>query len=251
MILREQLVASMKKLNRIMKADNAEGHQWRYYNSKRSEPTFQATRAAGKYYTNCMGGVSFACKDAGIPASALQWYGGQNKIVWLGDRDKSKANAKKVFDIFRIRDRTVRTCIRKGILQPGDIITYKNMTHTNALYSTEKSFDSGHAYCTGSGEGAKYNKWIGSVAHGGSKVAYIFRLKGDYTYRVQVGAYTSISNAQRRMAEVAQASGLGCFMEQTDCIRVYCGSFSIFTNAVDRLDDLQNHGITDAHITAK
>ena len=72
MITIQGLIAQMKRMNRVVKQDNAAGHQWRYYNSKRSEPTFARTRAAGKFFTNCMGGISFACKAAGIPVSALQ-----------------------------------------------------------------------------------------------------------------------------------------------------------------------------------
>jgi len=243
---RASLVAAMKRLNRIMKQDNSRGNQWRYYNSKRSKPTFEETRKAGLYITNCMGGISFACKEAGIPASALQWYGGKDRIVWLND--DAKADAKKHFYFFRIK-RSVRECVKKGILQPGDIVTYMSMAHTNAYYGNGKSYDAGHAYCDGSGEGAPYYKWIGPTPYKGYKVAYIVRVKGDYTYRVQVGAYSNSTNADRRVAEIAQKSGLDCFVEQTDMFRVYCGAFEHFQNAIDRLDDLCNSGIDDALIT--
>jgi len=51
------------------------------------------------------------------------------------------------------------------------------MCHTNAYLGGNKSYDSGHAYCSGSGEGAVYNKWVGSLAHPNAKVGYILRLK--------------------------------------------------------------------------
>ena len=244
----DDLLAAMKRLNRIVKADNADGHQWRYYNGKRSEPTFKKTRAAGKYITNCMGGVSFACKEAGIPASALQWYGGMGKIVWLSD--KAKADCKKYFDIITLK-KTVRTGVKKGMIQPGDILTYTNMTHTNAYYGDSLSYDTGHAYCVGNGEGAPYKKWIGSLAHSNKKVAYILRLKGSYIYRVQVGAFNAKANADKRVAEVAQKSGFGCFIEQMDMMRVYCGSFENPRNAIDRVDDLEKAGISGAFIIMK
>ena len=245
MVTIQGLLAQMKRMNRVVKQDNAAGHQWRYYNGKRSEPTFARTRAAGKYYTNCMGGISFACKAAGIPAAALQWYGGKNKIVWLNDH--AKADAKKVFDIIPLH-KAVKKSVRKGLIQPGDILTYESMSHTNAYYGDSLSFDTGHAYCTGSGEGAPYKKWIGTLAHSGRVVSYIFRIKGNYTYRVQVGAYSAKVNADKRMAEVAQKSGFSCFEEQTDTIRVYCGSFQNFRNAIDRVDDLEKMGVTQAFI---
>ena len=245
MVTREDLIKSMKKLNKAVRQDIADGLPWRYYNSKKSDPTFARTRATGKRCTNCMGGVAFACKDAGIPSSALQWYGGKDKIVWLNDH--AKADAKKVFELIKLK-KTVKRGVRKGMIQPGDILTYVSLTHTNAYYGDSLSYDTGHAYCTGSGEGAPYKKWIGSLAHGGRVVNYIFRVRGDYTYRVQVGAYSSKANADKRVAEVAQASGFGCFVEQTDMYRVYCGSFQNARNAIDRVDDLARAGISEGYI---
>lgn len=244
----DDLIAAMKRLNRVMKADNEAGHQWKYYNNKRSESTFKSTRAAGKYYTNCMGGVSFACKEAGIPASALQWYGSMGKIVWLSD--KAKADCKKYFDIITLK-KSVKKGVKKGMIQPGDILTYTTMAHTNAYYGDSLSFDTGHAYCTGSGEGAPFKKWIGTLSHSAKQVAYILRLKGNNFYRVQVGAFSSVDNANKRAALIKQKTGFDCFKEQTDMIRVYCGSFENPRNAIDRVDDLEKAGVTEAFIITR
>ena len=245
MITIQGLIAQMKRMNKVVKQDNAAGHQWRYYNGKRSEPTFAKTRAAGKFFTNCMGGISFACKAAGIPVSALQWYGGKNKIVWLNDH--AKADAKKVFDIIPLH-KAVKKSVRKGLIQPGDILTYESMSHTNAYYGDSLSYDTGHAFCTGSGEGAPFKKWIGSLAHSNRVVSYIFRIKGDYTYRVRVGEYKTKEEADRRVAVVFQKSGFPCFIEPTDKYRVFCGSFKVFRNVIDRADDLERAGVTQWHV---
>ena len=248
MITAADLIASAKKLNRVMRADNKAGNQWRYYNTKRSASTFKATRAAKKFYTNCMGGVSFVAKNAGISGDALDFYGGKGNIVWLGDG--AKARTKKVFDILAV-NRPVKQAVKKGIIQPGDILTYKNIIHTNMFIGNNKSFDSGHAYCDGNGEGAPFLKWIGSLAHPESVCKYVLRLKGPNVYRVQVGAYDSLDNAGRRAVEVARISGLKCFMEHTDMIRVYCGSFEQAQNAIERIHDLENANIKDAFIVVK
>ena len=242
------LIESAKRLNRIMKADNKAGHQWRYYNTKRSGPTFKKTRAEGKYYTNCMGGVSFVCKDAGIPGSALDWYGDKGKIRWLNAN--AKKNAEKYFDILTV-NMMVSEAVRRGIIQPGDILTYKLMTHTNMYIGDRKSFDAGHAYCTGSGEGAPYTKWIGSLAYSGKKCSYVFRLKSSNVYRVQVGAYNDKANADGRCVEVVHKSGFVCFTEQTDMYRVFCGSFERPQNAIDRVNDLIACGIKECFIVIK
>ena len=248
MISPKKILAAMKRMDTIVRQDIIDRLFWYYFNTKRSEPTFDKTRAAGKRWTNCMGGIIFACKLAGIPASALQWYGAKDKIQWLNDT--AKADAKKHFDIFRIK-RTVKECVEKGILIPADIITYMDMMHTNAYYGNGKSFDTGHAYCNGSGEGAKYSKWIGSLAHPNRKIAYIFRLKGNNVYRVQVGSYSQKANADKRVLQVAQKSGFGCFIEQTDMYRVYCGSFEQFKMAINRLNDLNDSGVKQAYICVK
>lgn len=248
MICADDLIAAMKRLNRVVKADNAEGHQWRYYNGKRSESTFKKTRAAGKYITNCMGGVSFACKEAGVPGSALQWYGDKAKIHWLSDR--AKADCKKYFDIITLK-KTVKKGVKKGMIIPGDILTYVTMTHTNMYYGDSLSFDTGHAFCSGSGEGAPFKKWIGTLAHSNKQVQYILRLKGNNFYRVQVGAFSSADNANKRAALIKQKTGFDCFKEQTDMIRVYCGSFENPRNAIDRVDDLEKAGVTEAFIITR
>jgi len=248
MICADDLIASMKKLNRVMKADNQAGNQWRYYNTKRSESTFKATRAAKKFFTNCMGGVTFACKDAGIPGSALQWYGDKAKIHWLSDR--AKADCKKYFDIITLK-KTVKKGVKKGMIIPGDILTYVTMTHTNMYYGDSLSFDTGHAFCSGSGEGAPFKKWIGTLAHSNKQVQYILRLKGNNFYRVQVGAFSSVDNANKRAALIKQRTGFDCFKEQTDMIRVYCGSFENPRNAIDRVDDLEKAGVTEAFIITR
>ena len=40
---------------------------------------------------------------------------------------------------------------------------------------------------------AAFHKWIGSLAHGNAKVAYILRLKDRTHYRVQTGAFSTKS----------------------------------------------------------
>ena len=249
MVTAKQLIASAKSLTMIVLSDIEHALYWCYYNTKRSEPTFEATRKANKRWTNCMGGVSFACKAAGIPTSALQWYGGAAKIRWLNDH--AEKDAKKVFDIFKIKTRTVSECLKQGIIQPADIVTYMNLVHTNMYLGSDRWYDTGHAYCNGNGEGARYRTWIGDLKYGGRKVYALFRLKGDHVYRVQVGAFEKESGAKNRAAKVKKKSGFQCFVEKTDMYRVYCGSFEGFRNAIKRIDDLAEKGVSKAFIVQK
>ena len=266
----EKFIAKCKEFSNIVKQDKADGKPWKYYNnSHRSEPTFEATRKAGKRYTNCAGGVIFAMKSAGVPASALQWYGGNGRIVWLNSN--AQANCKKYFTIKAINGKkTVKQCVDDGTLKPGDVITYVGMTHTNAYLGNNKSFDSGHFYCTGSGEGAIFKKWVGSLAHSNKKVAYILRLKDQpkkkqnttsvaekvsdnpkpQVYRVRVGIYSIPANAQILQQRIKTKLNLDCFTEvvggQTF---VYCGSYSSKANAEARAKLLNQNGFDTAIIT--
>ena len=249
MLTPKKLIAAAKTLAGVVLSDIKQRLYWYYYNNKRSEPTFEETRRAGKRWTNCFGGVAFACKAIGIPGSALDWYGGAGKIVWLND--KAKKNAEKYFDFFKIKTKTVKDAVKKGIIQPGDIVTYMNIVHTNMYLGNDKWYDTGHAYCSGGGEGARYNSWTGVTKYAGRKVYAVVRLKGDYQYRVQVGAFEQESGAKNRASKVKQKTGFDCFIEQTDMYRVYCGSFSGFMNAVKRINDLEEKGVTKAFIVMK
>lgn len=229
-------VAAMKHLNTVMKQDNKNGNQWRYYNGKRSENTFEKTRKAGKYFTNCMGGVTLAAKYAGVPGSALDWYGDKGQIHWL-NKD-AKKNAEKYFDIIPVKTKTVQQCMKDGTLKPGDIVTFMTLTHTNAYYAENKSFDAGHAFCDGSGEGAAFKKWIGTTPYKNYKIAYIFRLKSNgVVYRVQIGAYSRQTNADKCVAECKAKTGFQAFYEKMadGQHHVFCGSFENKENANDRV----------------
>lgn len=246
--MRDEFLAALKSQNTLMKNDNKAGHQWRYTNKRKREKTFQAARKKDNRYTNCVDGVQWALKTVGVPSSALQWYGSRG-IVWC--TPDAEREARKYFDIIKVKTKTVKQCVDSGILQPGDVLTYTTLSHTNAYYSDGRSFDSGHAYCEEQGEDAKFIKWIGSTPYKGYKVAYILRLKEKVVYRVQVGAYTVKENAEKRCAEVKAASGYDCFIENTDMYRAYCGSFENKKNAEKRAEELREDGIENAFVTAK
>ena len=199
-----------------------------------------------------MGGVIFALKEAGIPGSALDWYGDKGKIVWLND--KAESNARKYFDIIAVKTKTVRQCMEDGTLRPGDIITYMTITHTNAYYSNNKSYDTGHAFCNGSGEGAEFTKWIGTTPYKDYKIAYIIRLKGACIdkvtqkllyFRVQIGAMNTEQSARLLGASCTEKTkpltkdgkGLQTFYEKMSDGKwhVFCGSFINEAGANERL----------------
>ena len=256
----KKFIAAMKSLNTKVKKDIKAALLWYYYNTKRSENTFEKTRKAGKRWTNCMGGLIFALKEAGVPAEALDWYGGKGKIVWLND--KAEANAKKYFDFIPIKTRTVKQCMEDGTLQHGDIKTYMDMVHTNAYYADNKSYDTGHAFCEGSGEGALFKKWIGTTPYKNHKLNFIVRLKDGGSapeaqkqlyYRVQINAFNSEANANKCKAQCKELTkpltkdgkGLDAFCEKMSDGKwhVFCGSFKDNNEAEKRKALLDKPGL--------
>lgn len=173
----QKFCAAMVRLNQWLEDDIKSGKDWRYYNDSkhRSEGTFWATRRAKKYYTNCAGGIYFALKEAGIPASACQWYGAKGFIQWLSKT--AEADLRKYADIIPVGNRTVKQIMEDGTLCPGDILTFVSINHTCAYLGNGLSYDSGHAYCVDKGEGARFIKWVGPLSNSNQKVGYIIRLR--------------------------------------------------------------------------
>jgi hypothetical protein len=191
MHLNEKFIEAMKYMNTQVIKDNGNGHQWKYCNdSSKKARDFETARKKGKFLINCVDGTAWAALIAGIPSKALSFYGGDGKIVLCGSN--AEKEAKKVFQIIKTGGKTVKQLYDNCELCDGDILLgYQGMCHTNAYYGGTKSFDSGHAYASGGGEGAKIKKLIGNLSHKNSRVNYILRIKDRAHYRVQGGAYST------------------------------------------------------------
>lgn len=173
--VKQMFIAKMIQFDNYVQDDNAAGKQWYYYNGKASKGSFWATRKANMRWTNCCGGVQLAAYAAGVPKKALCWYLQRGKIVWLNNH--AEADAKEYFDIIKVGNKTLNQCIKDGTVVPGDILGYMTLSHTNAYPMPGFTFDSGHLWCEGKGEGAKYTRWVGPLAYGNYKISYIFRIK--------------------------------------------------------------------------
>ena len=202
----ERFLAALKNMNAVMKDDVKAGRKWRYTNSSAKQAhTFDIARKKGLRNTNCVLGVWWGLRAAGVPDSALHWMGVKGKISWT--KTGAKAQAEKYFRIIATGGKTVQQLYDKMLLCDGDVLLgFQSMNHTCVYYggsTGKKSFDCGHAYTTGgSGEGALFQKWIGGMTCKSNRVNYILRLKDRSHYRVQAGAYTSIAEYNKRAALV-------------------------------------------------
>lgn len=196
----DDYLSKLAEMNRCVKADNKAGNQWTYCNSSSKKANnWKDARIVGSkksFKTNCVDLVQWACKEINIPSKALSWYGGKNGPVWLNAN--ARKNAEKYFELINCNAKyTVSQLFKKRLMCPGDILvgfgsSGGGMNHTCVFYSYDgggKSFDSGHAYAIGSGEGAKIQKVIGGLTAKGYKPWYLFRIKDRRHYCVQAGSY--------------------------------------------------------------
>ena len=243
MTTHEKFIDALKYMNTTMKADIKAGHQWKYCNvTSKKAKNFTQARKQGKYLINCVDGVHWACKLAGIPSSALSWYGAKGgEIAWCSK--DAKSNAKKYFDLIKVENKTVTWLLNHGQLCEGDILTYVTMNHTNAYVGAQKSFDSGHAYTTGSGEGAVFKKWIGALSCKASKVGYIIRIKDRHHYRVQAGAYYKEEELNKQVQKLKKLGYSVTLHQEAGMVKVQTGYFSGKENAEKMVSDLRKKGI--------
>lgn len=230
----ERFLEALKNMNATMKADNKAGKKWRYSNSNAKQAhTFPKARETGKRYTNCVLAVWWGLRAAGVPDKALRWQGVKGKIAFKDEA--AKKEALKYFDLKSTEGKTIKQLYDQNLLCDGDVLGgFPNMNHTCVYYGGKQSFDAGHAYCSGSGEGAVYKKWIGSLTYKRNKPSHILRLKDRAHYRVQAGAYSDKRKFDEQAAKLRKAGFSVTMIEEGGMYKAQVGYFSGKTNA-DRL----------------
>ena len=237
------VVATAQAMNTTMMADIQSGKNWVYYNSGQ-KATFDSARSSGVYRCNCNLGVIWVYKKAGILPNVGNFYGNKGVLKC------SDAVRKQLFEKFDLLDfggkKTTAQLVASGDLKAGDIVFYTALVHTNMCLGGTQFFDSGHAWCkTKSGDGAKFTKWVGNDPYADYKVGQVLRLKGNSVkYRVRVGIYGLYDNALKIESHIKQHANLDCFHEKVDNeYYVYCGSFSSYASATDRVSLLAQYNV--------
>lgn len=244
-----KVIKQCKKFQKQLMADITAGRSWTYHNpSKYLEEQWSKALSKGKRSCNCALLARWALKEAGlIPQDTGIFYGkSDGSISWSSATEKA---VRKSCDVIRIGNKTVNQLISDGTLQPGDVVTYMDLQHTNIYAGGSKWYDAGHAYCNGSGEGAVYKSWHGKGQYGSRKVAYIIREKGaakeepaKSAYIVQVGSYSIKANAESKVKELKK-KGFDAFVKTEDSqYKVQAGSFSKKENAENLASKLKKAG---------
>lgn len=171
------ILQQCQKFQKRLEEDLANGIRWEYHNpSKYLEEQWELALKNKKYASNCAHLARLAMKEAGlIPQDTGIFYGKLGGSISWGKG--TKAAVQKTCTLISIQTKTVKQLINEGKLQPGDIVTYVSLQHTNIYAGKNKWYDAGHAYCSGSGEGAKYNSWYGDGKYDNQLVGWIIRKK--------------------------------------------------------------------------
>lgn len=240
------------KFQKQLEADIAAGKNWEYHNpSKYLEEQWSNALKNNKRACNCALLARWALKEAGlIPQDTKIFYGKLGGTIQWGSGTKEAVTA--TCDLINIQNRTVQQLINDGTLQPGDIVTYVDLQHTNIYAGGGKWYDAGHAYCSGSGEGAIYKSWYGEGKYNNQKVGYIIRAKDNEEsdkptgemYIVQAGAYTKRSNADERVQKLKDF-GFDCFVKFEDNFyKIQAGAYEKKENAEKQVEKLNKAGFS-------
>lgn len=245
------------KFQKQLKADIADGKRWEYHNpGKYLEEQWDNAIKKQKRACNCALLARWALKEAGlIPQNTGIFYGKLGGTISWGAG--TKAAVTKVCELIHVGNKTVKQLIASGILRPGDIVTYVDLQHTNIYAGNGKWYDAGHAYCSGSGEGATFKSWYGDGKYDGQKVGYIIRPKKSATvtpepdpdpkpgakqYVVQAGSFMSKANAEKLFRKIKKA-GFDVFVKKQEGEwKVQCGVFGVKKNAEDLKNKLKKAG---------
>lgn len=222
------------KFQAQLEADIAGDKNWEYHNpSKYLEEQWANALKNNKRACNCALLARWALKEAGlIPQDTKIFYGKLGGTIQWGAGTKEAVTA--ACDLISIQNRTVQQLIDDGTLRPGDIVTYVDLQHTNIYAGGGKWYDAGHAYCSGSGEGAIYKSWYGDGKYNNQKVGYIIRPKAEAggqteecRYIIQAGAFDKKKNAEAQLKAILSA-GFDAYISYTE------GKYKIFAGAYEK-----------------
>ncbi|WP_283680994.1 glucosaminidase domain-containing protein [Parablautia sp. Marseille-Q6255] len=226
------ILEQCKKFQKQLEHDISVGRKWEYHNpSKYLEEQWNKALKKGKRACNCALLARWALKEAGlIPQDTGIFYGKLGGSISWGAG--TKAAVTKTCDLIKIGNKTVKQLIASGDLQPGDIVTYVDLQHTNIYAGNGKWYDAGHAYCSGSGEGAIYKSWHGVGQYDNQRVGYIIRRRvSSNEYIVQTGVFAVKSNAEKLFRKLKKKGFDALVKKCNGQWIVQCGAFSVKANA--------------------
>ena len=239
------LLSVLLKFQEQLEKDIISDRKWIYSNSGCSSKMSTALKK-GNRKCNCALLVRWALRKLGL-LNGDNWWGEKGgKIVWKGT---SKEQMLKHFDLIHVSGKkTVNQAFKDGTLQAGDIVTYVDMGHTNVYAGNGKWYDGGHAYASGSGEGAVFKSWYGNTVYGSQPIGYILRRKGteqqtpdQKMYIVREGLYDKKENADRQCKAIKRV-GIDCVVKLVDGkYWTQCGVFLNIENAETILRKLRKY----------
>ena len=253
-----KVVEACKVFQAQLESDIAAGKKWQYRNpSKYLNEQWKKALKKNKRACNCALLARWALKEAGaIPQNTGIFYGNAGKVQWS---TITKNTVKKGCDIITIGGtKTVSQLISNKTLKAGDVVMYQDLRHTNIYAGNHKWYDAGHAYCSGSGEGAIFKSWYGNEVYANYKVSHIIRAKNadipdpeqpaattteKKEYIVQAGSFTTKKAAKAHAKEIKAKKFDAIVKKGSDKqYKVQCGKFSSKANAKVLKESLEDAG---------
>lgn len=139
---REKFIGMLQRYDSVIKKYGGLIH----YSSEDAEPTFAKAKArlekGKKTGLICVTPCRWAMKDAGINPNGFYGKDGSFKDCY---KDDIKKHLKRI-TTGSVIGKTIEKAVKNKLLTPGDIITFKSMTHT-FVYSGDRCimYDGGHA----------------------------------------------------------------------------------------------------------
>ncbi len=173
--IQDRICRSCYKLQAILEYDKTQGIYFTYANSGYKSTVAEARRT-GIRSTNCVILGNWAMKDAGFYTSGSynhKYDGTFGYVFSTGCADFFN----KYFDVIDVRERNTNmpALIASGEILPGDIIGFKD--HNQTALPLGYAMDGGHGFCLESGQGARFDNFIGPNPCKKTIVGFIIRAK--------------------------------------------------------------------------
>lgn len=174
---RQDLLNAAAQLNAAMLSDLSQGLVWEYHNGDNCSMSWYRAQPNNQRNTNCALFVSWCMQVAGLIPDGWTFFGaGDGTLKGVGD---VQGTLGQHCTLYHIGGRSVGELMSTGELQAGDVVTYVGLQHTNIYAGNGYWYDGGHAFCNGSGEGARFTAWYGPKDYTWAKAAWIIRPWSD------------------------------------------------------------------------
>ncbi len=173
------VVEALEMIQKQFDEDKKAGIKWEYHNKKKfTEEWWEDVISKNKRNSNCALLARWALREAGVLGKGEGGFWGEydTTIHWMGKGEKYVKERCEVINIGG--KKTVKQMMKNKEFEPGDVVTYYSMGHTNIYGGDNMWYDAGHGNCTSMlPEGAVFRTFYGPTTCSSATVSYVIRPK--------------------------------------------------------------------------